>query len=68
LAEERQDAASILALIELLGEPESYPFPEPWAMNYWLGQQRGVMKMDSWWLALRFDEDDRVAQVKVLQD
>src|ERR1035441_7804754 len=37
-------------IIALLGQPENYSFRSPWNFNYWLGLQRGPMKMDSAWL------------------
>jgi hypothetical protein len=55
-------------ILELLGESDDFPFRDPWGFNYWLGLQRGPMKMDSAWLAMRFDGDGRVAEVKMMQD
>ncbi len=55
-------------ITELLGEPENFPFRSPWDFNYWLGLQRGMMKMDSAWLGIRFDAGGRAVETKLLQD
>lgn len=55
-------------IIDLLGNPDNYPFREPWGFNYWVGLQREPMKMDSAWLAIRFDDADHAVEVKMRQD
>ncbi len=52
----------------LLGEPDNFPFKDPWQFNYWLGPQRGMMKMDSAWLGIRFGKDGRAIEARMLQD
>lgn len=52
----------------LLGAPDNFPFKEPWQFNYWLGPQRGLMKMDSAWLGIRFGDDGRATEARMLQD
>lgn len=55
-------------IVAMLGQPENYPFDPPWDWNYWLGPQRGIMKLDSYWLAVRFNQRDEAVDVEVLQD
>jgi hypothetical protein len=55
-------------IVDLLGQPDNYPFREPWGFNYWVGLQRGPMKMDSAWLAIRFDDTHHAVEVKMKQD
>lgn len=55
-------------IVDLLGRPDNYPFKEPWGFNYWVGLQRGPMKMDSAWLAIRFDDTNHAVEVKMKQD
>jgi|GEM_PF-3476993 len=55
-------------LEEWLGKPDNFAFGRGWEFNYWVGLQRGPMKMDSAWLAFRFDADGRAVEAKMLQD
>ena len=51
-----------------LGKPDNYPFHKGWDFNYWVGLQRGPMKMDSYWLCFQFDTGGKEIEAKVLQD
>jgi len=55
-------------IVGMLGEPDNFPFRAPWHFNYWLGLQRGPMKMDSAWLAVRFDDQGSAVEIRMLQD
>jgi len=55
-------------ITDFLGKPDNFPFWEPWGFNYWVGLQRGPMKMDSAWLAIRFDDTHHAVEVKMKQD
>jgi hypothetical protein len=55
----------------LLGEPEDgsgddrYQFPG-WDLAYYLGPERGLLGLDSEWLAIRLDEDNRVSEYRII--
>jgi hypothetical protein len=51
-----------------LGKPDNFLFHGGWDFNYWVGLQRGPMKMDSAWLAFRFDGEGRCVEAKMMQD
>ena len=55
-------------LLEWLGKPDNFPFQKGWDFNYWVGLQRGPMKMDSAWLCFQFDTGGKAIEAKVLQD
>ncbi len=63
LASEQLEQLSRTQVIELLGEPASKDFPYG-AVNcdihYWLGPNRGLIRLDSEWLFITFDEHERV--------
>src|SRR5262245_27419210 len=55
-------------VIAILGQP-----PEPWCFRdldlvYCLAPERGWMSVDSEWLVLRFDANDRVSQYRMVRD
>jgi hypothetical protein len=51
-----------------LGRPDNFPFFQGWDFNYWVGLQRGPMKMDSSWLCFRFDEAGKATDAMLKQD
>jgi len=51
-----------------LGKPDNFPFRNGWDFNYWVGLQRGPMKMDSTWLCFRFDNSGKSVQAELNQD
>lgn len=51
-----------------LGKPDNFPFGDGWNFNYWVGLQRGPMKMDSVWLCFRFDTNGKAIEAGLLQD
>lgn len=56
-------------VFELLGEPtETAYFKEPNNIVYYLGPERGFMSIDSEWLVIWLDEQDRVVEYKILRD
>ena len=52
---------------ELLGVPPATPQFSRYDYVYWLGQERGLIAIDSEWLALRFSSD-RVVEAAVVRD
>jgi hypothetical protein len=37
-------------------------------MVYWLGPERGFIRIDSEWLVLRLDQSDIVREVRIVRD
>ncbi|WP_410983325.1 hypothetical protein [Bacillus cereus] len=56
-------------IIQLLGKPtETKRFEEMNQTVYYLGDERGFISIDSEWLILQFDSDDKVVEYKVYTD
>lgn len=55
-------------IVDLLGEPPPTGYFREWDLVYWLGPERGFISIDSEWLVIRFDENDRVADHKIARD
>lgn len=53
---------------DLLGEPPHTNYFSDYQFVYWLGPERGFMSIDSEWLAVRFDNLDRVTDADVVRD
>jgi hypothetical protein len=51
-----------------LGKSDNFPFLNGWDFNYWVGLQRGPMKMDSAWLCFLFDNEGKAIEAKMMQD
>jgi hypothetical protein len=51
-----------------LGKPDNFPFYNGWDFNYWVGLQRGPMKIDSAWLCFRFDNSGKAVEAQLKQD
>ena len=51
-----------------LGKPDNFPFGNGWDFNYWVGLQRGPMKMDSAWLCFLFDNRGKAIKAELMQD
>jgi hypothetical protein len=52
----------------LLGSPTDTNYFADWDAVYWLGPERGFLRLDSEWLVLRFDADGRVSEYKLVRD
>lgn len=56
-------------IIQLLGKPsETGRFKEMNQAVYYLGDERGFISIDSEWLILQFDSDNKVVEYKVYKD
>ena len=58
-------------VINLLGTPHSKGFPggaEDCDIHYHLGPERGFLRIDSEWLFIDFDEDDKVKRYWIYRD
>jgi len=52
----------------LLGGPTETDKFNDWNLVYWLGWNRGLIRIDSEWLVVRFGEDNRVSEWAVVTD
>jgi hypothetical protein len=55
-------------VVNILGEPDENRWFMGWDMVYWLGPERHPISIDSEWLVLRIDEEQRVIETKVVTD
>lgn len=53
---------------DLLGKPPKTSYFPDYEYVYWLGPERGFIRIDSEWLGLQFDPSDRVSKVSLLRD
>lgn len=68
LDEHRLAGRSRADVVRLLGEPLRTGYFRDWDLVYWLGPERGLMSVDSEWLVLRLDQEDRVMEYRVVTD
>ena len=55
-------------VLSLLGPPTDTSHFSDWDAVYWLGPERGFMRLDSEWLVLRFDARGRISDYKLVGD
>jgi hypothetical protein len=55
-------------LVALLGPSDDTNYFSEWDYVYWLGPQRSLFGLDSEWLVIRIDRNDRVAEYRVVAD
>ena len=53
---------------EILGKPPATDYRSDWDLVYWLGPERGFLGIDSEWLVVKLDQNDVVADVKIVRD
>jgi hypothetical protein len=68
LASRRLHGMSRADVEQLLGPADQTNKWQHWDAVYWLGPQRGGVRIDSEWLVLRFGEDGRTSMVRVVSD
>jgi outer membrane protein assembly factor BamE (lipoprotein component of BamABCDE complex) len=67
----RLDGLSRDQVIALLGPPHLKDFPgEAWQcdIHYFLGPERGFFRIDSEWLFITFDKDEKVRRYWIYRD
>jgi hypothetical protein len=52
----------------LLGPRDSTEYFREWDLVYWLGPERGLIRIDSEWLVLKFGVDGRVSDYRIVRD
>lgn len=55
-------------VVALLGEPGRTGSFRDWDMVYWLGPERGFIRIDSEWLLLRLDAGEKVVEYRIARD
>ncbi len=56
-------------VIDMLGSPKDHGyFKECYDLAYWLGPERGSIRIDSEWLAISFDKEDKVKEYLLVRD
>ena len=67
----RLDGLTRREVLALLGPPASKSFPagaQHTDIHYWLGPERGIIRLDSEWLFIDFDGEDVVERVWLYRD
>ena len=52
----------------LLGPRDRTDYFADWDLVYWLGPERGMIRIDSEWLVVRFGTDGRVREYRIVRD
>lgn len=55
-------------VVAMLGEPPATGCFSEWDLVYWLGLERGFIRIDSEWLVARLGSDGRVTQARLFRD
>lgn len=55
-------------VVAMLGVPPATEYFGDWDLVYWLGPERGFISVDSEWLVVRFDDDNHVAEYRIVRD
>lgn len=55
-------------IVALLGPGDDSPWRAPDRLVYWLGPERGFLGIDSEWLSIGFDAQDRVIEWRIVRD
>jgi hypothetical protein len=55
-------------VVEMLGEPPPTGYFSEWDLVYWLGPERGFIRIDSEWLVIRLGPDGRVTEYRIVRD
>ena len=52
----------------IIGEPDKTEYFKDWDMVYWLGPERGFIRIDSEWLVFRLDSHKKVIDLQIVRD
>lgn len=55
-------------IVTLIGPPTDTSYFATWDMVYYLGPERGVFRIDSEWLVLKFGPDGRATEIQLVRD
>ncbi len=68
IARELLDGLTRTEVTALLGQPTYTEYFRDWDLAYRLGMERNYISIDSEWLFVRFCEDDRVSDYRIVTD
>ena len=68
VASRRLDGLQRGDVTALLGPADQTEYFKGWDLVYWLGPERGWIRIDSEWLVLRLDGSGRVAEYRIVRD
>ena len=68
VARELLDGLTRTEVTALLGQPPDTEYFHDWDMVYRLGMERSFFSIDSEWLVVRFGEDGRVSEYRMVTD
>ena len=68
VASKRLDGLQRGEVTALLGPADQTEYFKDWDLVYWLGPERGWIRIDSEWLVLRFDRSGHVAEYRIARD
>lgn len=68
LARRALDGMTRAEVVAKLGEPPKTGYFPDWNLVYWLGMERGFMRIDSEWLVVRCDANGRVSDYRIVRD
>lgn len=55
-------------VVELLGEPPETTYFSDYDLVYWVGIERGFIRIDSEWLVIRIDDNEKVTEARLVSD
>jgi hypothetical protein len=53
---------------DLLGEPDKTDYFKEYDLTYWLGPERGFFRIDSEWLVLKVNSEEKVTECRIVSD
>ena len=56
------------SVARLLGPRDATPYFAEWELVYWLGPERGLIRIHSEWLVAAFGADGRVSAARIVRD
>ncbi len=68
LLTDRLHGRPISDVIALLGKPPTTGYFTEWDLAYPLGEERGILAIDSEWLVIRLDAVGRVSHMRLVRD
>jgi hypothetical protein len=68
IADKRLDGLTRVQVESLLGPGDRADKWQGWHLVYHLGPERGMIRIDSEWLVIRFDPSDRVDVYRIVRD
>ncbi len=68
MASKKLQGLSKRQVIDMLGSPKDHGYFKEYDLVYWLGPERGSIRIDSEWLAISFNKEDKVNEYLLVRD